>query len=275
MAVLNALRETPDALLRNPVVVVPVFVLSVLQVPQLVLQSISPLLSSLVSLVVSLLMIVAVPFFQGGLVGMSAEALEGRTSLGTFLEVGKSKYVSLLGAYLLVFAFNLLLGIAVVVPLVLGGAYVGGLGLSGAGIGRAGLVVLAVVGLVAVAVLLAYLLVMFFLQFYGHAIVLEDLGAVAGLKRSASRVRQNLLSTLGYTIVVGVLGGVAGLVFGAGSWLTSPQTASLLGLPSPSLPIVVLIALTITALSTVFGAFLAIYSVAFYLRLVPAETPSA
>lgn len=275
MAVLNALRETPSALLRNPVVLLPVFVLSALQLPQLVLQSINPLLSSLVSLVVSLLMIVAVPFFQGGLVGMSAEALDGRTSLATFLDVGKSRYVSLLGAYLLMFALNLVLGLAVLVPLLIGGVVLGGLGLGGGGPARASLVVLAVVGIVAVIVLLAYLLLVFFLQFYGHAIVLEDLGAIDGLKRSASRVRHNLLPTLGYSVLVGVLGGVAGIVFGAGSWLTTPETASLLGLPSPSLPAVVAIALVITALATGFGAFLAVYSVAFYLRLVPASAVEA
>ena len=98
MAVLEALRETPSALLRNPVVLIPVAIIAVLQIPQLVLQSVSPLLSSLVSMGLSLLMIVFIPFLQGGLIGMSTEALDGHTSLETFVDVGKANYVRLLVA---------------------------------------------------------------------------------------------------------------------------------------------------------------------------------
>jgi len=42
MAVLSALRRTPGALQRNPVLFVPVLVIMLFQVPQVVLQSIDP-----------------------------------------------------------------------------------------------------------------------------------------------------------------------------------------------------------------------------------------
>lgn len=268
MAVLNSLRETPDALFRNPVILLPILIIVALQLPQMILQSVNPLISSLVSFVVSLLMIVIVPFFQGGMIGMSSETLDGQTSIDTFLEEGKSNYLSILVAYLLLFGFNLVLGAFVVIPAVVIGAVL----LGGVPLGRIGFVVLAVVGIIAVIAVLVYLVIMFFLQFYGHAIVLDDLGAIDGLKRSVSRVRHNLKSTLGYTILVLVLGGIVGLILGAGSTLTSPQTATLLNLPEPSLLVIIVISLILTVLMTVFGGFFAVYSVAFYRKLTLPET---
>lgn len=79
MAVLNALRRTPSALARNPVLFVPILALALVQVPQLALQSINPLLSSVVSLAMSLVFIVVIPFFQGGTIAMADESLDGRT----------------------------------------------------------------------------------------------------------------------------------------------------------------------------------------------------
>jgi hypothetical protein len=71
MAVLNALRRTPSALRRNPVVLVPILVISLFQIPQLALQAVNPLLSSVVSLVaiVGLLVLVVGTLF-GGFLGV-------------------------------------------------------------------------------------------------------------------------------------------------------------------------------------------------------------
>jgi hypothetical protein len=100
MAVLSALRRTPGALQRNPILFVPVLVITLFQVPQLVLQSINPLLASVVSLEFSLIFILVKPFFQAGIIGMADEALDGRTSLESFLREGKVNYVSVLVACL-------------------------------------------------------------------------------------------------------------------------------------------------------------------------------
>lgn len=267
MAVFSALRRTPGALLRNPVIVVPVLALGLFQVPQLALRTVNPVLSALASMVLSLAMLVVIPFFQGGLLAMADEALDGRTSLGTFLDAGRTHYVSMLVAYLLVVGVNLALALVLGVLVVVGGlaAYAGA---AGSGSGLAGL---AVVGAVALVVVLAYLLVVLFVQFYGQAIVLEGHGAIDGLRRSVAVVRSNLASVIGYTLLVFGLGGTLGLVVGLLSILLSPSAAEVLSVPSFSLPVTVAIGATMVVLTVLVGAFFGVYSVAFYRAVVGGE----
>lgn len=144
MAVFDALRRSPGALRRNPVLFVPVLVVALFQLPQLVLQGSNPLLASLISFGLSLVYIVAVPLFQAGLLGMADEALDGVTSLGSFLREGRANYVSMLVAYLLVLAASFVLVIVAVIGGVFGGAL---LFVGGGQPGVAQLAVLAVVGL--------------------------------------------------------------------------------------------------------------------------------
>lgn len=264
MAVVSALRESPSALLRNPVVLVPVILIAALQLPQLVLQAVDPLVGAVASLVVSVAMLVLVPFFQGGIVAMADEALDGRTSLDTFVAAGKANYLSILGAYLLILGVYLVLSVVTFVATALVGGGVIAMAQGGAS-GSGGLGLLAIIAVLLFG-FLVYLLFVFFLQFYGHAIVLDDLGAVAGLKRSAVRVRHNLLSVFGYTLLTGVIGGGIGLVFGVLSVLTAPGTAASAGVDVP-LAAVVVVALVAAAVTGVVGAFLGIFSVAVYRRL--------
>ncbi|RLM89100.1 hypothetical protein [Haloarcula sp. Atlit-7R] len=260
MVVLNALRRTPSALRRNPVLLVPILVISLFQVPQLALQAANPLLSSVVSLGLSLVFLVVMPFFQGGLIAMADEALNGRTALQTFIDDGKANYVSILVAYLALVAVNFTLGMIAFFVALFGGVFVLGSG----GLESANIAVLAVIGTVVAIVVLLYLLVLFFVQFYGQAIVLEDMGAVDGLKHSVSVVRHHLVSMLGYSVLVGILGGVFGGVFGVLSLLLSPQSATALHLPELSLPVMVVVGLLVLAGGTLFGGFFAVYSVSFY-----------
>lgn len=260
MAVLNALRWTPNALLRNPILFVPVLIVMLFQVPQLVLQSVNPLLSSVLSLVTSLLFLIIMPFFQGGVIGMADEALDGHTSLRTFVADGKSNYVSILVAYLALMAVNFVLGMIGFFVAIGGGV----LFLGSGGVESVNITVLAIVGGVVAIVVLLYLLLIFFAQFYGQAIVLEDLGAVDGFKRSLSVVRHNLVSTLGYTVLGGIVGGLAGLIFGAASILMSPQSAPMFHLPEPSFPIVVAVGFLVLIGGTLFGGFFTVFSVSFY-----------
>ena len=259
MAVLNALRRTPGALRRNPDVLAPILVISSFQIPQLALQAVNPLLSSVVSLGLSLVFLIVTPFFQGGLIGMADEALTGRTALQTFVDDGKSSYVSMLVAYLALMAVYITLGMVAFFIALVGGIFVVGSG----GLGSASIAVLAVIGIVVAAVVLLYLLALFFLQFYGQAIVLEDMGAVDGLKHSVSVVRQHLVSVLGYSILVGILGGL----FGVFSLLFSPQSAAALPLPELSLPLVAVVGLLLLVAGTLFGGFFVVYSVSFYRQL--------
>ena len=259
MAILSPLRQTPGALRRNPHPVVPVFVIVLFQVPQLVLQSISPLLASVVSLGFSLVFIVVMPFFQAGIIGIADEALDGRTSLERFLKEGKANYVSVLVAYLVLVAVNFAIGFAAfIMAIPIGFAVFSDLQ------GGVGIVVLAIAGLIALIVGLAYLLFIFFIQFYGQAIVIDDLGAVDGLKHSYAIVRGHLVSTLGYSVLVGVLGGLAGGVFAIASMLVSPQSTTVLSLPQLSMIATLGVALLIVVFGALFGGFFGVYSVAFY-----------
>lgn len=69
-----------------------------------------PLLASAVSVAISLLFVVVMPFFQGGIVGMADEALRTPTSLETFVEEGKSNYVAVLIGYVFLVAASVVVG---------------------------------------------------------------------------------------------------------------------------------------------------------------------
>lgn len=259
MAVLNAFRQTPRSLVRNPVLFVPVLVLMALQMPQYVMQSANPVLASVVSLGLSLVLLAVMPFFQAGMIGMADEALDGPTSLDTFVADGKSNYLTLLVAYLALLAVNLAIGMIGFFAALTGGVF-----LLGGRLESMGTPLLAVVAVVVALAVLAYLLLLFFLQFYGQAIVIDGLGAVDGFKHSIAVVRRHLASTLGYTVLVAILGGVAGLIFGLASVLASPGTVAAVDLPEPSLGLAVAAGLLVVVLGTALGGFFGVYSVAFY-----------
>jgi len=276
MAVLEALRQVPGALARNPIVLVVLGAFGLLQAPQVLAQTVDPLLASLVSLLVTGVFVLVVPFVQAGLIGMVDEALDGRTEFGTFLRAGKQYYLSVLGAYLAVFALSVVLGIVATFAAVFGGI----LAFSG---GATGIVTFLLVGAVFLLVLVPYLLVVFFVQFYGQEIVLDGASAVEGLKRSVGLVRRNLASTAGYTLVVvvvsGAVGGLAGgLSFllrtggatpGAGGATSGMEAATL----SPTAAVVFLV-LTVVA-SALVGGFMLAFSVAFYREIRGEPTGAA
>ncbi|UIP00414.1 hypothetical protein Hbl1158_03350 [Halobaculum sp. CBA1158] len=266
MALQTALRRTPSTLAADPVLFVPVLLLTLFQVPQLLLQSSAPLIAGVVSLVFSLVYVVAVPFVQAGLIGMVDEALDERTSLATFVAEGKENFVPVFVVYLILFGVNLALG-AIAFVAVLFGA-IGFFPAGGAG-AEPDLALVAAVGIVLLAVVLAYLLVAFLIQFYGQAIVIDDRDAIDAITHSAGLVRRNLASVLGYTLLVGVLAGAFGLVVGLASALAAPTVpagADPFVVSMPSLRAVGVSALTVV-LGTLFGGFFGTFSVAYYREL--------
>jgi hypothetical protein len=276
MAALSALRTAGRTVVRNPVIVVVTAAFGLLQLPQLLARVVSPLLAGVVSLLFSGLLIFVVPFFQGGIVGMANEGVSGSTRFGTFLEQGRDNYVSLLVGYLLVLAVLFVLGIVLVV----GALFVGGLALAGGS--ETGLASVGAVGLFALLVGLVSAVAMFFAQFYPHTVVIEDLGAVAGIRHSVRTVRAHLLSTAGYTVVVSVAGGLFGVVGALVSIVTarSGQFAPASSVPTatptmvPTLQPTQAAILGVVALLSagVLGGFVAAYSVAFY-REIRVPTP--
>ena len=276
MEALSTLRPAVGALRRNPVLFVVPAVLALLQLPQLVVQNVIPfpLLGGLVSLLFSGVLLLALPFLQAGLMAMADEALDGRTRLDTLVAAGKRYYIPVFLAFGLLFVCNL-----VVFGLVFVGVFVAVVvGLSQPTPSTGLFVAVAVFGLVVFAL---YLLVFFFLQFYAQAIVLDDLGPLAGLKRSVGVVRTHLGDTLVYSFVgggvgvfVGLLGGVFSIVL-TSSLATSPTPTPLADVYGPlagvslSLPLLAVGLLVLAALTTVFGGFFGTYSVAFYRAIRP------
>ena len=257
MAALNSLRPAIRALIENPILIVIVGLYGLVQLPQLALQPTQPIVAVIISLGITGVMLVVMPFFQGGLLGMADEALNGQTSLGTLVSEGKTNYVRLLLAYLALFAVNLVFGFVVFIAMILGG-----IGLF-AGDSQPSLAALGAIAVVGILVVLAYLLVIFFIQFYAHAIVLTDTTLVDGFKRSVSLVRKNIASTFGYTLVLLVGSVFFGGIGSIASLLLSPQ-ATELPLPDVSLPVLAVAAIVYVVALAILGAFYATYSVAFY-----------
>lgn len=241
---------------RNPIVFVPVLAWTCIQVPGPLLREVNPLLASAFSPWRPLLLITVTPFVHAGLIGMADEALDGSTSLRTFVRTGREHYASVFPAYIVVASVNTVLGFGIL----LGVAF---LFLFGAGAPN---LIALVIGGVVVLVLVASLLVLVFIQFYGHAIVIDGAGFVEGLKRSASLVRQHLLRTLGYS----VLGSITAAIFAVGVvasylWLCSWNPTTF-GLPLPQLsaPEIAGGTALVLAVQTLVGGAFATYSVAFY-----------
>lgn len=250
MAVLRALR-------RNPIIFLPVLIWTFIQLPVLMLEAMYPDLVSALSPLRSGLLILATPFVHAGLIGMADEALDGNTALSTFIQAGKDNYASVLSLYLLFVAINSVLGIVLLV---------GALVLFLMSFGQSNLTTLAIVGVLLLLVLIAYLLVLLFVQFYGHAIVIEEVGVVEGVERSISQVRRHLLRTVRYSVV----GSIIGLLFTSTVVISYVlllfPIPAMFGVPLPQFSpaeIVVGSALIMGVQVLVGGSF-TVYSVAFY-----------
>jgi hypothetical protein len=268
MRPLNALQQALGTAVREPVVLAVSMVIALLQIPVLLAQLLPPLLAAVASLGLNLLVILLVPFTQGGLLGLADSALDGRADARTFLAEGREHYVSMLGAYLVLLGVSIVASIATIVLILVFGAGFGaaaaGLGGSGAGgssaVGAIGVVFLGVIALAGLLVLLAFL----FIQFYGQAIVIEDYGAVGGFKRSAGLVRQHFVSTLGFSVLVFLFSGTLGAATGVGSVALSGDGLSALGLDVSTLPVIAGIVVAIVLLNTLASTVYSLYSVAFY-----------
>lgn len=260
MTALGALRRVPGVLRRNPVLFVPVLALVAIQLPALALQRSDPLLSTVVSFLVSVVSLVVVPFVHAGLVGMVDEALDGRTSLDTFRWSGRANYVSTLAATVLLVVVALGLGILAFL-----GTLLGFVVLLGTGNDAGHLFLLAVA--LSLLGFVGFLVVLFFVQFFAQAIVVDDRDAVGGLERSVELVREHLRSTLAYSLLVGAGWLVVGVVFASATVLLAP--AGSVGFRAPlqfGSGLVALLGI-LALVATLAGGIYATYSVAFYRAL--------
>jgi hypothetical protein len=210
MSAVQSLRTAVDALSRSPVLLLGGLVYALVVLPQRALQLASV---PLAPAAVQLLTFFVTPFVVAGVVGMAREALDGDASVGAFTATGKGRYVHLLLATLVEFGIQLAFGIAFLV-LALVAIVASGGGGPVAILGAA----------LAVALALAYLVVLFLVQFYPVLVVVDDAGPVDAVTGSVDFVRSNVASTLGYSVITVVLGGLAALPvtgFAAYRFLTS------------------------------------------------------
>jgi len=258
MAAIRSLKPAIGSLVRNPIIIVVAAVIGLLQLPQLLVPTTSPLLATAVSVGMSGLLLVLLPFYQGGIIGMADDARTGTTSIGTLIDAGKSNYVSLLLSSVVIIAIAIAFGIIAAI-----GAVVGGVGVVAGG-GQPSPAVRAVVGGIGLLLLGGYLAAMVCIQFYAHEIVLNDTAVADGFTGSVSLVRENLLSAIGYSLLMLVGGGLIGGLSGAASLLLSPQPPLQSMLPELSLPVMVGVGLVSILATALLGAFYATYSVTFY-----------
>ena len=271
MAALRALRPAVGGIARNPVLLLVTALYGLAQVPNLLVPATRPILAATVSLATFGVLVLALPFVQGGLLGMASEAIAGRTGLGTLLAEGRDNYLSLLLAYFVLLAINLVFGLV---------AFIGGLIVFVTGVATVPTdapavgvdpMLLALLAIVGGGLLLAYFLVTFAVQFYAHAVVLDDAALVDGFRRSVGLVRSNVLTVVGYSVILlvgsvalGTLAAAASLVLG--SQTTGAPAAPFADLASvePTLPVLVVAGVGYLVLTSAFAAFYATYSVAFY-----------
>ena len=263
MSVLSSASAGVDTLKRNPVLFVAAFLVALVSTAVLAAQTSTSSSSPFVWSGVSFLAQFVSLFFVGGAYAMAAEGLDGETRLGTLVSGGKDNYLSLLGATVLLVL--VMFGSFIVVFIVGIVAIIGAGASFGAGGFGAMLLVMGFVYLLA-------LLPIFFLQFYGPAVVVSDDGAFDSLKRSFGLVRRNLLATLGFDVValaVGLVGALPSVWLYATRFdamtMTDGTYSMFSGLDAGTMATYLLSSLVF---STFVGAFFYTYQVAFYADLV-------
>lgn len=260
MSIIQSLKRTPGAITRNPVLVVPVAAYLLLQAPQLLSGRADPALQSALSMAWSLVTVVVMPFYVSGLFTMADEALDGTTSLGSFVHGGKRHYVQFLIAYVVLMAINIGIGLAFGVVVAVAAVVV----FSGGGLAGTGPLALAAVGFVVGVIALAYLAVNFLLQFYGQAVVIDDDDGVDALKRSAALVRGDPVSALGFALLRGAISLVGTLPLVAVTLSVTPEISAVLPVPTLSTASLVAVGVGGYVLSVAASTVTSTYSVSFY-----------
>lgn len=203
MAVIRSLKDTVGVLSDNTILFAVGLMMAALVLPQTLMSQIGvPVLPFFLTIATFFVSI----FILAGLYAMAYEGLHrGSTSLETFKQMGKDRYLPLLGGTLIevvigfVFVFVASMILVFTVGFAIASAFSGSGGepelaaLTGGG---------AIVGIaIAGVVLLVYAVFMFFVQFYRIAIVVDKSNVIEGYKKSAALVRHNFLYTIGYSLI--------------------------------------------------------------------------
>ncbi|GAA0720923.1 hypothetical protein J2744_000406 [Halorubrum trapanicum] len=281
MPALRSIRPAVGAVAKNPVLVGVSALFALAQLPDLLVgPAASPELSAAVSALTFGILLLVAPFFQGGLLAMADEALDRKTGLATLVSAGKEHYLPLLVAYLAVLGVSLAFGFLAFVGVLLGVA--GNLLSEPSGflvVPAEDVTLVAVLAIIAVGLFGAYLLVTFLIQFYAHAVVVDDAELVAAFRRSVRVVRSNLGVTLLYTVLLTAGASAFGLLVAVASLSLAPAPA-IENAPAwvPTVEVgtggAVGVGVAVVVVTGVLGALWATYSVAFY-RALSDRTPAA
>jgi len=269
MAVLQALRDAVETLQRNPVLFVAAALYALAQTPGLLLQVAGNPLLNLASSGYNLLFYLVMPFFLGGTIAMAREGLSGPTDLSRLWTGGKRYYLRILVVVLIGLVAYFVVGfgmfmLVIALVLALGANFESALAGHGAGLGGMSMAAVALIGVLVLLFALVILAVLFLLQFYAHAIVVDDADAVGSLKRSYAVARGNVVSVLGYDLLATVLGLLIVAVPFAFVFVVAGGFG---GLSAAAWSVrLAYVALTVV-LSAVSGAFGLTFSTAFYVRL--------
>lgn len=272
MTIAQSLEEGIGAVRQSPIIAATVTILSLVQLPTQFAPVVEPPPSRELSLAYTGVTVLVVPFIFSGLIGMAEEALDTGTSLRTFVISGSQHYLSMLGAYLLFIAGMVFVGftasfastmvmVALLVP-------------TGLLSGGATPAVIAAGLLSMVAFILLILGPLYFVQFSGQAIVINDLGALDGFERSIWLVRGNWVSVLRYSLLVLVGGLLIGTLGSIPSMLLSTQTTSVAqGFPIPEFSTTTMLILAVvgSVILGLAGSLFLTFSVAYYRSLEPVE----
>ena len=195
MAALSSLIESFGVLRRNPKLFAVGLLVAIIVLPQTAVSMISGLLAIPIQAVTFFIM----PLVLGGLLGMSYEGRVRPTDFGTFKQIGKDRYVSILAGRLL----HWVIGVTFSVASAAVAFFMVGFTIASATSGAESIVQsLGVITLVVFAVIFVlFLLVMLFLDLFPAAIVADNVGAVEGFKRSFSLITGNFIPALGYGFV--------------------------------------------------------------------------
>lgn len=274
MGAISNLSTAGNVLRRNPIIFIATLISALVGNLAIVGQVASGTAGIVIALVTSLISVLLVPFFTGGILGMAEEGLTESTGLRTFFSKGVSNYLSILGGGILVGVVFIVAYIAyLIVALIIGFSATAVLsagertaaGFLGLGFG------LVFTLLVLLAIPLFFLLYLF-LYFFDVAIVVSDERAWSGVKRSAGFVRSHFVSAFGFIIITGILGLIPTIptfwVLLAASDVSSQGGVDGALLGTLSFGGVLFPVLVSVVLSTVFSAFIYAYKVTFYAGLI-------
>lgn len=265
MGAITAAGRAIDTLRRNPVIFVGALFLGLLSLPSYALQTEQvPLIATAwagVAFFVS-------PFITGGILGMAAEGVRGRTSLGRFFAAGRSNYVHLLlVAILLMVVIGIVAGLGAVALVAVA---IFAFGISATGGMSVGAGTLVVVGGLVLLYLLVLVAISLLLQFVYQAVVMDDVGPVAALKQSYRTVRENLVGAVGVGLITFFLGGVLGGVPVVAATIVLQSGPSAFEIPISETAAYAIVYGWGTISTVVFGAFSNTMLVAFYDAYAPA-----